>query len=449
MSQTTVIRNALLVNEGEILETDVLIKNDRIEKIATGFSAPAGAEVVDADGRHLLPGMIDDQVHFREPGLTHKGDFYSESRAAIAGGVTSYMEMPNSKPPTTNVEQLEWKYARAAETSAANFGFYFGTTNDNIENIKALDPSLACGLKVFMGASTGNMLVDNESTLAAIFQESPILIATHCESTPMIMANIKQASAKYGKNIPVTEHARIRSAEACYASSELAVGLAKKYQAQLHVLHISTARELELFTPGPIEGKDITAEACVHFLHFDDSQYETMGNAIKCNPAIKSKADQNGLLAAITDGRLDIIATDHAPHTIEEKADDSYLTAPSGLPLVQEVLVAALELVHDGKLDLHTVVRAITHNPAKRFSVVERGFIREGYFADLVLVNMNGSTEVKRENVLSRCGWSPFEGRRFQSSVDAVWVNGALAFDGQRVIEHGAARRLAFNHRPR
>jgi len=446
MSATTVIRNARLVNEGRIIESDILLKAGRIEKISIDIEAPAGAEVVDANGRYLLPGMIDDQVHFREPGLTHKGDFYSESRAAIAGGVTSYMEMPNSKPPTTNVEQLEWKYARAAETSAANYGFYFGATNDNIENIRALDPALTCGLKVFMGASTGNMLVDNESTLASIFRDSPVMIATHCESTPMIMANVKKAAAKFGKNIPVTEHARIRSAEACYASSELAVALANKYDSQLHVLHISTARELDLFKPGPIDGKSITAEACVHFLHFDDTQYEQYGNLIKCNPAIKGASDQAALLAAISDGRLDIIATDHAPHTLEEKADDSYLSAPSGLPLVQDVLVAALELVHEGKLDLHTVVRGITHNPAKRFNVVERGYIREGYHADLVLVDMNGSTEVTRERVLSRCGWSPFEGRKFRSSIDAVWVNGALAYDGKNVIEHGAAERLKFNH---
>ncbi len=445
MSQTTVIRNASLVNEGQIIENDVLLKNGRIEKIASNFEAPAGAVIVDANGRHLLPGMIDDQVHFREPGLTHKGNFYTESRAAIAGGVTSYMEMPNSKPPTTNAEQLEWKYARAAETSAANFGFYFGATNDNIDDIRALDPSAACGVKVFMGASTGNMLVDNESTLAAIFQDSPVLIATHCESTPMIMANIKRATARYGENIPVTEHANIRSAEACYASSELAVALAKKHNSQLHILHVSTARELDLFDPGPIEGKNITAEACVHFLYFDDTQYERYGNLIKCNPAIKSPADQDAIIAAISDGRLDIIATDHAPHTLEEKAEDNYLTAPSGLPLVQDVVLAALELVHDGRLDIHTVVGGITHKPATRFNVSERGFIREGYHADLVLVDMNGSTEVNRQRVLSRCGWSPFEGRRFNSSIDAVWVNGALAFDGQNVIEHGAAERLVFN----
>jgi len=446
MKKTTVIRNARLVNEGAITESDVLLKAGRIEKIAADIQAPADAAVFDAGGRHLLPGMIDDQVHFREPGLTHKGDFFSESRAAIAGGVTSYMEMPNSKPPTTNREQLLWKNARAAETSAANYAFYFGATNDNIDEIRALDASLTCGLKVFMGASTGNMLVDDESTLNAIFQDSPVLIATHCESTPMILANIKTAVEKYGKNIPVTEHARIRSAEACYVSSELAVALAKKHGAQLHILHVSTARELDLFQPGPVEGKNITAEACVHFLHFDDSQYETYGNLIKCNPAIKSADDQAALFAAIRDGRLDIIATDHAPHTLGEKHSGDYLSAPSGLPLVQDVLVAALETVHDGKLDLHTVVRGVTHNPAKRFNVIERGFIREGYHADLVLVDMHGTTEVTRDRVLSRCGWSPFEGRRFRSSIDAVWVNGALAYDGERVIEHGAAERLQFNH---
>jgi dihydroorotase len=449
MNTTTVIRNACLVNEGQVLESDVLLKDGRIEKIAGDIEAPAGALLVDAKGRHLLPGIIDDQVHFREPGLTHKGDFHSESRAAIAGGVTSYMEMPNSKPPTTDAEQLEWKYARAAETSAANFGFYFGATNDNIENIKALDPASTCGVKVFMGASTGNMLVDDESTLAAIFRESPVIIATHCESTPMITANLKRAMTEFGKNIPVTEHAKIRSEEACYASSELAVALANKYSAQLHVLHLSTARELSLFQPGPMQGKDITAEACIHFLHFDESQYAQYGNRIKCNPAIKKASDRAALIEAVADGRLDILATDHAPHTSEEKADESYLSAPSGLPLVQDVLVAALELVHDGKLDLHTVVRGVTHNPARRFSVVDRGFIREGYHADLVLVDMHGTTEVTNEKVLSRCGWSPFEGRRFKSRIDAVWVNGALAFDGSRVIEHGAAQRLQFNHKPR
>ncbi|MCW8925950.1 MAG: dihydroorotase [Xanthomonadales bacterium] len=449
MSQTTIIKNAQLVNEGEITESDVLLKGGRIEKIAPDIVAPGDADVIDANGHHLLPGIIDDQVHFREPGLTHKGNFHTESRAAVAGGITSYMEMPNSNPTTTDAEQLEWKYTRASQTSAANYGFYFGATNDNIDEIRALDPAATCGVKIFMGASTGNMLVDNESTLAAIFRESPVPIATHCESTPMINANIERAMAQYGKQIPVTEHARIRSAEACLASSELAVALARKHGAQLHVLHLTTAREMDLFEPGPIEGKQITAEACVHFLHFDESQYTKYGNRIKCNPSIKTKADQQGLLQAIRDGRIDIIATDHAPHTVEEKASDDYMTAPAGLPLVQDFLVATLELVHQGKLDLHTVVRGMTHNPARRFSVVERGFIREGYHADLVLVNMEGTTEVTADKVLSRCGWSPFEGRRFNSRVEAVWVNGVLAFDGEQLIEHGAAERLQFNHRPR
>jgi dihydroorotase len=423
MNQTTVIRNAKLVNEGQVTESDVLLKSGRIEKIASDIQAPPGAEVVDAKGRHLLPGIIDDQVHFREPGLTHKGDFYSESRAAVAGGITSYMEMPNSNPPTTDAEQLEWKYARAAQTSGANFAFYFGATNDNIEYIRRLDPGATCGVKIFMGASTGNMLVDDKSTLVAIFRDSPVPIATHCESTPMIQANIDQAMAKYGNKIPVTEHANIRSAEACYASSELAVALAKKYGAHLHVLHLTTAREMELFDPGPMDGKQITAEACVHFLHFDESQYAQYGNRIKCNPAIKTRADQQGLLQAIRDGRLDIIATDHAPRWRAA----SLLTWKCPIPTRPPR----------------------THNPAKRFSVIDRGFIREGYYADLVLVDMDGTTEVTRERVLSKCGWSPFEGRRFNSRVDGVWVNGALAFDGTQVIEHGAAMRLQFNHKPR
>ncbi len=445
MSQTTVIRNARLVNEDRVFVSDVLLANGRIARIESEISTPVGASVCDANGRHLLPGMIDDQVHFREPGLTHKGNIYSESRAAIAGGVTSYMDMPNNKPPVTSIDHLEWKYARAADTSAANYGFYFGASNDNIEAIRALDPAQTCGVKVFMGASTGNMLVDDEATLAAIFRDSPVLIATHCESTPMIQANLERATAQYGEAIPVTEHARIRSAEACFASTELAVLLAREHAAQLHVLHLSTARELDLFKAGPLTGKSITSETCIHFLHFDDSDYARYGNRIKCNPAIKRHADQAGLLAALADGRLDVLATDHAPHTLEEKAEQNYRKAPSGLPLVQDVLLAALELVHDEQLDLNTVVRSTAHNPAQRFDLVGRGFIREGYHADLVLVDMKATTAITRERVLSRCGWSPFEGRRFRSRIDAVWVNGALAFDGQSVIEHGAAERMQFD----
>ncbi len=444
MSQTTVIRNARLVNEGEITVADVLLRGGRIEKIDAVISAPASAVVVDASARFLLPGMIDDQVHFREPGATHKADIYSESRAAIAGGVTSFMDMPNTRPTTTTTAELAWKYARAAKVAAANYGFYFGATNDNIDAIRSLDPKQTCGVKVFMGTSTGNMLVDDTTVLAAIFRDSPVVIATHCESTPVITANLDKAIARYGTEIPITEHATIRSAEACYVSTELAVSLAREHQAQLHVLHISTARELELFQPGPMQGKNITAETCIHFLHFDDTDYAHHGNLIKCNPAIKSSADKTALVTALCDGRIDILATDHAPHTLAEKAAREYLAVPSGLPLIQEVLLALLELVHEGKIEMATAVRACAHNPAQRFGVVERGFIREGYHADLVLIDMQSPTNITRERVLSRCGWSPFEGRRFHSSIDSVWVNGRLAFDRQQVLEHGGAERLQF-----
>jgi len=449
MSDATVIRNARLVNEGRVFESDVLITDGRIARIDAGVPAPAGAKIEDAAGRYLLPGMIDDQVHFREPGMTHKADIHSESRAAIAGGVTSYMDMPNNKPPVTDRDRLDWKFARAAATSAANYSFYLGASNDNIEDIRALDPAAACGVKVFMGASTGNMLVDDEATLDAIFRDCPVLIATHCESSPMIQANLQRALARYGEEIPVTEHPRIRSEEACYASTELAVSLARRHQAQLHVLHISTAREIGLFEPGPLDGKHVTAETCIHFLHFDETDYARYGNLIKCNPAIKRPADRAELLTALGDGRIDVLATDHAPHTLEEKADRSYLKAPSGLPLVQDVLLAALELVHDGKLDLAAAVRATAHNPAQRYAVRERGFLREGYRADLVLADMAAGTPVTKQRVLSRCGWSPFEGRRFRSRIDAVWVNGALAYDGENVIEHGAAERLEFEREKR
>lgn len=449
MSDATVIRNARLVNEGLVFESDLLIAGGRIERIDAELPAPAGAKVEDAAGRHLLPGMIDDQVHFREPGMTHKADIHSESRAAVAGGVTSYMDMPNNKPPVTSLERLDWKFARAAAASAANYSFYLGASNDNIETIRGLEPNAACGVKVFMGASTGNMLVDDETTLAAIFKDCPVLIATHCESTPMIQANLEQALARYGEAIPISEHPRIRSEAACYASTKLAVGLAREHDAQLHVLHISTARELELFEPGPLDGKSVTAETCIHFLHFTDADYERYGNLIKCNPAIKRQADQAELLAALRDGRIDVLATDHAPHTLEEKATDSYLKAPSGLPLVQDVLLATLELVHDGKLDLATAVRLTAHNPAQRYAVRERGFLHEGAQADLVLVDMGAETPVTRQRALSRCGWSPFEGRRFRSRIDAVWINGALAFDGKNVIEHSAAMRLEFDREKR
>ncbi len=444
MTVTTLICNASLVNEGQIAEQDLLIRNGRIDRIAGTISAPAGAQVIEASGLTLFPGMVDDQVHFREPGLTHKGNIYSESRAAVAGGVTSFMDMPNTRPTTTTHTELAKKYAIAAQSAAANYGFYFGATNDNIDAIRSLDPTTTCGVKVFMGSSTGNMLVDDEQTLRAIFRTSPVVIATHCESTPMIEANLQQAIARFGEDIPVSEHARIRNAQSCFVSTEMAVSLAREHDAQLHVLHISTGRELSLFEPGPMDGKTITAESCIHYLHFTDADYATQGNRIKCNPAIKSKQDRDALLAAVNDGRLDIIATDHAPHSIAEKASSNYLEAPAGLPLVQDVMLACLELVHDGLLDLATVVQRTAHNPALRFGVQERGFLREGYWADLVLVDINEPTRVTPGRVLSRCGWSPFEGRTFRSSIHSTMVNGILAFDGVKVIEHGAAKRLEF-----
>jgi dihydroorotase len=444
MSSDTLICNATLVNEGRTFESDLLIRDGRIERIDAEIPAPEGATVHDAAGAWLLPGMIDDQVHFREPGLTHKGCIRTESRAAVAGGITSFMEMPNTRPATVTHEALDDKLAIGARVSAANYGFFFGATNDNIEAIRTLDPRKACGVKVFMGASTGNMLVDREKTLDAIFRDSPVVIATHCESTPMIQANLKAAMKRYGDDIPLTEHHLIRSREACRASSTLAVELARRHGAQLHVLHITTADELELFEPGPIEGKSITAETCVHFLHFCADDYAAQGNRIKCNPSIKLASDRDALRAALVSGRIDILATDHAPHTAEEKADPGYLTAPAGLPLVQDVVLASLELVHDGDLSMDMLIERIAHNPARRFAVERRGFLREGYWADLILVEMDRTTAVTPQRVLSRCGWSPFEGRTFRSRIAATWVNGALAWNGDALIEHDHAMALSY-----
>ena len=444
MTDTLLIKNALMVNEGESESGDLLIRQGRIEKIDGSISAGGVTRVLDAAGAQLLPGMIDDQVHFREPGLTHKAGIWSESRAAVAGGITSFMEMPNTLPPTVTLEALEDKYDIAAHKSLANYAFYLGATNDNLDVIRSLQPGAACGIKIFMGASTGNMLVDNESTLAGIFRDARTLIATHCESTPIIQQNLKKAISKYGHNIPLTEHPVIRSVDACYQSSQTAISLAREYDAQLHVLHLSTAREMELFEPGPIEGKSITGEVCVHFLHFSSDDYPRFGNLIKCNPAIKSAADRDALLVALKDGRLDIIATDHAPHTAEEKASRDYLTAPAGLPLVQDALLSVLELYHDGVLSLEEIVTKTAHNVAQRFGVVERGFLREGYQADLVLVDTSDSTEITRDAVLSKCGWSPFEGRTFRSRIVSTIVNGELSWHEGKIIENNAAARLQF-----
>ncbi len=449
MTKNILIRNAQLVNENTITESDVLIRNGRIERLAGEISATGNEHIIDARGKHLLPGMIDDQVHFREPGLTHKGDIGSESRAAVAGGITSFMEMPNSIPPTLNRDALESKYQIAGQTSAANYSFYLGASNDNLDDIRALDPKAAAGVKVFMGASTGNMLVDNEETLAGIFRDSPVIIATHCESTPRIQQNLEAAIKQYGSNIPIEQHPVIRDAAACYDSSSLAVSLARQYSAQLHVLHLTTAREMELFETGPIEGKSITAEVCVHHLHFCSDDYGRLGNLIKCNPAIKSAADRAALITALKRGQLDIIATDHAPHTRDEKASDDYMKAPAGLPLVQDALLCVLEMFHDGEISLPDIVTKTAHNPALRFDVLDRGFLREGYYADLVLIDTQAQTEVRSDLVLSRCGWSPFEGKQFRSRICATLVNGELAWSEGRLVEQQAAMRLEFDRQER
>jgi len=444
MTHTLLIKNARLVNEGTVAEGDLLIRDGRIARIDAAITADDSMEILDADGAWLLPGMIDDQVHFREPGLTHKGGIWSESRAAVAGGITSYMEMPNTLPPTVTLEALADKYALAAEKSLANYAFYLGATNDNLDVIRALEPGLACGIKIFMGASTGNMLVDNESTLAGIFREARALIVTHCESTPIIKQNLEAALARYGREIPVTEHPNIRSVEACYRSTQTAISLAREHSAPLHVLHLSTAREMELFEPGPIGGKLVTAEVCVHFLHFDSDDYPRLGNRIKCNPAIKTAQDKAGLIAALQEGRLDIIATDHAPHTRDEKASSDYLKAPSGLPLVQDALLSTLELYHDGILTLEDIVLKTAHNVAQRYRVVDRGYLREGCWADLALVATDRPTPVTSERVLSQCGWSPFEGQTFRSAILATIVNGEVVYRDGAIIERQAAQRLEF-----
>ena len=444
MSTDWLIKNAELVNEGRRFHADLRVKGGRIETIAGDLDARPGEQVIDAAGLWLLPGMIDDQVHFREPGLTHKADIASESRACAAGGITSFMEMPNTKPPALDRDTLEAKYARAAETSAVNYAFYLGASNDNLEAIRSLDPKAAPGIKVFMGASTGNMLVDDPDVLDGIFREAPTPIITHCEDTPMIDALHAKAREKYGDDIPAREHPLIRSREACIKSTRLAISLARKHGSRLHVLHISTADELALFEPGPLKGKKITAETCVHFLHFDDRDYERLGFLIKCNPAIKTAADREAITRALAEGRLDVLATDHAPHLLEEKAQP-YDKAPSGLPLVQFALQAALQRVFEGELTLERVVEAVSHAPAQLFDVAERGYLREGYAADLVLVDPNKPHMVRRDEVLSKCGWSPFEGETFKSSIAATFVNGQRVWDGRAVDASVRGQRLAFN----
>ncbi|HEY1078203.1 MAG TPA: dihydroorotase [Fontimonas sp.] len=437
------ITNAHIINEDHEIAADILIRNGRIEKIAKQITAPAGTVVYDAKGQWLLPGLIDDQVHFREPGLTHKGDLYTESRSAVAGGVTSYFDMPNNKPAITTRALQAQKYANAEGRSFANYAFYFGGANDNLDEVAALQREDACALKVFMGASTGNMLVDDPKTLEGIFQRSPLMVVTHCEDTPMILANEAAARAKYGEDVPVWEHPNIRSVDACYKSTELAVGLAKKYQADLHVLHMTTARELAFFTPGPMKGKKITLEACVHHLYFDDRDYAALGNLIKCNPAIKTPADRKALLQAVMQDRVDIIATDHAPHTAEEKAN-SYFKAPSGLPLVQHFLLMLIDLVKKGDLNMRTVVQKACHATADRFGIKDRGYVREGYWADLVLVDPHGETKIHKSNILYKIGWSPLEGRTMPAKILTTWVNGEIAYENGAVNPKPLGQRIRF-----
>ncbi|KWV15897.1 dihydroorotase [Xanthomonas translucens] len=443
MPSSTLIVNARLVNEGHETQGDLRIADGRIAAIAPQLAARDGETVVDAAGRWLLPGMIDDQVHFREPGLTHKGDIASESAAAVAGGLTSFMDMPNTNPPTLDAAALQAKYDAAGGRAWGNYGFYLGASNDNLAAIQTLDPKTAPGIKVFMGASTGNMLVDNPQTLDAIFRDAPTPIITHCEDTPTIDATLAAFKQKYGDALTPDMHPDIRSREACLKSSQLAVSLAKKHGTRLHVLHISTADELALFAPGPIQGKRITAETCIHFLRFDRADYAALGNLIKCNPAIKDASDREALIRALAEDVIDVLATDHAPHTWEEKSKP-YAQAPSGLPLVQYALVAALELVHEGRLSVAQVVHKFAHAPALLFDVQQRGFLREGYHADLVLIDDTAFT-VRREDILSKCGWSPFEGRTFRSKIAATWVNGELAWDGTRLIGSPNGQRLAFD----
>lgn len=438
------ILNGKIINEGKTLEKDIFIKGDRIERIDNDLSSLDAAKIIDATGKIVLPGIIDDQVHFREPGLTHKATIKTEAKAAVAGGTTTFMEMPNTVPNALTQELLEDKYSIASKDSLANYSFFMGASNDNLEEVKKTNPKEVCGLKVFMGSSTGNMLVDNEKTLEGIFKETNLLIATHCEDEATIRANTAQFKEKYGEDIPIEAHPLIRNHEACYKSSSLAVELARKYNTRLHILHISTAKELELFDKGPVEDKRITSEACIHHLWFDDQDYAQKGSLIKWNPAVKTKEDKNAIFQAVLDGIIDVIATDHAPHTLEEK-QNKYLQAPSGGPLVQHSLVAMLEFFHDGKISLEQIAEKMAHNPAKAFQITERGFIREGFYADLVIANLNDPWMVSKENILAKCGWSPFEGFQFRSKVETTIVSGHLAFDNGVFNDETKGHRISFN----
>lgn len=439
------IKNATIINEDEQFISDLLIKNSLIERIDKDITEE-GAKIIDASGLVLIPGAIDDQVHFREPGLTHKADIYSEAKAAVAGGTTSYMEMPNTSPQAVTIVELEKKYARAKECSLANYSFYMGGTNTNLDETLKVDYSKVCGLKLFMGSSTGDMLVDNEKTLEGFFSKSQALIATHCEFDPMVKENQLRIIAEYGEDLPAYFHPIIRNDEACFKSSSFAVNLAKKNNTRLHVLHISSAKELSLFTNKiPLKQKRITAEACIHHLWFNDDDYKVKGNFIKWNPAVKTEYDRAQIFEAVLDGRIDVIATDHAPHTIEEK-QLPYLKAPSGGPMVQHAVLAMMEFHKQKKISLEMIVKKMSHNVADLFNIEKRGYIREGYFADLVLVDLNKQTEVTKQSLLYKCGWSPLEGTTFSASISKTFVNGHLVYDNGIFDESRLGSRLLFNH---
>ncbi|MGL4408780.1 MAG: dihydroorotase [Zoogloea sp.] len=438
---TLLIRNARLVNEGQIQEADLLIRQGRIERIAPLITTPTH-QTLDAAGQWLLPGMIDDQVHFREPGLTHKGCIATESAAAVAGGITSFMDMPNTRPATLSLEALAHKKALAARDSHANYAFHFGVSQDNLDTVAALDPRSVAGIKVFMGASTGQMLVDEPAVLERLFACAPTVLLTHCEHTPRILAHEAHWRAQYGDAVPFSAHPHIRDAEACYLSSALAVGLARRHGTRLHVLHISTARELALFDDLPLDAKHISAEVCMHHLLFDEGDYPRLGSLLKCNPAIKSRADRDALRAALNSHRLDVIGTDHAPHTREEKAQ-TYFSAPAGLPLVQHALPGLLELVHDDVISLSTLVAKTSHRVADLFGIVDRGYLREGYWADLVLVGPR-HTPHPEDPLLSRCGWSPFSGVPWRSQVNTTFVSGQIAWHQGQIRPQCRGMALAF-----
>jgi len=442
--KTSLFKEARLINRGKIFEGDLLDKGHRIERIDSSINVEGSVTEIPVSGRYLIPGIIDDQVHFREPGLEHKGNIYSESRAAIAGGITSFMEMPNTKPPAVTQELLEAKYQIGSTNAWANYSFFMGATNDNLEEVLKTDPSMVCGVKVFMGSSTGNMLVDNKATLEQLFSSCPMLIATHCEDEATIRRNMAEANERYGKVIPPSAHPWIRSREACLLSSSQAVELAKRHNTRLHILHISTADEVILFEQGPVGNKRITAEACVHHMYFSDQDYVALGNQIKCNPAIKTPEDRAAIFKAVFEDRIDIIATDHAPHTWEEKSQ-SYEQAPSGLPLVQHTLLLMLSHWQEGRIKLERIVDKMCHAPADCFRVAERGYLDEGYYADIVLVDVEKATTVTKESLLYKCGWSPLEGRTLPGKIDGTWVNGTRLFEDGNVIGEPAGKRLTFN----